>query len=124
MDETPYQSALREIYEETGLALPALSFGGILTWEGFEIQSGGLYIFYEEVKDRAVRANGEGNLAWQPKSFAFSDDRVVDNIHIFLPPVLQKADPVHYHFDYQNGVMIAHSIQPLPDWVDIHRIKA
>jgi 8-oxo-dGTP diphosphatase len=118
--ESPYQSGLREIYEESGISLSSINFGGILTWEGFEIKPGGLYIFTGQAPDRKITGNGEGVLAWKSTNFAFSDISVVDNIHIFLPPVLANAKPCHYHFIYKNGIMVEHSIAALPAWVDIH----
>ena len=119
--ESPYLSMLREIKEETGVALPSVNFGGILTWEGFEIKPGGLFIFSGQSPDKKVTGNGEGVLAWKPLKFAFSDSTVVDNIHIFLPPVLADAKPCHYHFIYKNGKMREHSSSSLTDWVDIHK---
>jgi 8-oxo-dGTP diphosphatase len=119
--ESPYQSMVREIKEETGLLLPTVNFGGILTWEGYELKPGGLYIFTAQASGRKVTGNGEGALAWKSQKFAFSDNAVVDNIHIFLPPMIAKAKPCHYHFIYKDGALIEHSISSLPDWVDIHK---
>jgi 8-oxo-dGTP diphosphatase len=119
--ESPYQSMVREIKEETGLVISSLRFGGILTWEGYEIEPGGLYIFSAAAESREVKGNGEGILAWKPKSFATSAEDVVDNIHIFLPPVLSNAKPCHYHFIYNQGQLMEHVISNLPDWVDIYR---
>jgi 8-oxo-dGTP diphosphatase len=39
--EKPLQSVLREVAEETGYVLPTARFCGLLTWEGYEIPSGG-----------------------------------------------------------------------------------
>lgn len=120
--ESPHQSMLREIEEETGLRPDSIHFGGILTWEGFEINIGGLYIFSAEVKTWKIRENGEGNLKWQPIQFAFSHPDVVDNIHYFLPPVLACAAPLHYHFTYQNSVIMERTVTTLPKEIDIFRV--
>jgi len=120
--ETPNQSILREIEEETGKRLDTIQFGGILTWRGFEIDVGGLYIFYSNVDSRLFKGNGEGKLAWQPLQFAFSHPDVVDNIHYFLPPVLAGASPLHYHFTYQDSVIIERSVTTLPKEINIHQI--
>lgn len=119
--ESPYQSMVREIKEETGLAISAVRFGGILTWEGYEIAPGGLYIFSAIAASREVISNGEGVLAWKTREYATTSADVVDNIHIFLPSILCAAKPCHYHFIYSNGQMIEHVISNLPDWVDIHK---
>ncbi|PKN84112.1 MAG: DNA mismatch repair protein MutT [Chloroflexi bacterium HGW-Chloroflexi-8] len=120
--ESPYDSMLREIEEETGLVPDSIQFGGILTWEGFEINTGGLYIFSATVNSWKIRENGEGILKWQPIQFAFSHPDVVDNIHYFLPPVLAGATPLHYHFTYQNSVIIERNVSTLPKEVDIFQI--
>jgi len=120
--ETPYQSILREIGEETGMQLDKIQFGGILTWKGFEIDMGGLYIFSAKVNSRLFRGNGEGKLAWHPLQFAFSHPDVVDNIHYFLPPVLAGASPLHYHFTYQDSLIIERNVTTLPKEINIHQI--
>ncbi|MCJ7695779.1 MAG: NUDIX domain-containing protein, partial [Anaerolineaceae bacterium] len=38
-------ACVREVFEETGFKISQPVFHGILTWEGFEIPSGGLYMF-------------------------------------------------------------------------------
>lgn len=117
--ETPYQSVIREIHEETGLMLTRIKFGGIMTWEGFEIQPGGLYIFSTAVDEMIVVENGEGHLCWKTKGFAFNHPDVVDNIHYFLPPVLAGSNPLHYHFVYDNGYIIKRTVQTLPENIDV-----
>ncbi len=118
--ESPYDCMQREIMEETGFQVETLHFGGILTWKGFEIECGGLYIFTAEVKSADLIACPEGELAWHPRQFAFTHPDVVDNIHHFLPPILSGQIPRHYHFDYQNGSILAYEICTLPDVIDIH----
>lgn len=118
--ESPFESMRREIFEETGIQVDALRFGGILTWEGFEIERGGLYIFSAAVPSSIFVRCEEGDLAWQSRQFAFSHGDVVDNIHYFLPPVLAGEPPKHYHFGYQNGHISERLIMPLPAAVNIH----
>jgi 8-oxo-dGTP diphosphatase len=119
--ESPYHSMLREIGEETGIKLESVRFGGILTWEGFEINIGGLYIFSAEVNSWKIKENGEGHLDWHPVQFAFSHPNVVDNIHFFLPPVLAHASPLHFHFMYQDGIIVNRDVTTIPSSIDIHR---
>lgn len=66
--ETPKDSVLREVYEETGFCLSAVRFAGLLTWEGFEIPNGGLYLFTAQVGPGeepvfVMRASWPGNRA-------------------------------------------------------------
>lgn len=119
--ETPQESIFREVLEETGISLTQVHFGGILTWEGFEIESGGLYIFTAQVEGRHVIENGEGHLEWLPRRFVFTSSKVVSNIHYFLPPVLAGGGPLQYHFVYQNGEMVNRDVRILPAWVNLHQ---
>ena len=119
--ETPYQSMLREIEEETCVKPASIQFGGILTWQGFAIPEGGLYIFTAEVPDKTVVENGEGQLAWHSRQFVFTSNQVVSNIHYFLPPVLAGAGPFHYHFNYELGNMISRDVRILPNWINIYQ---
>jgi len=124
--ETPLQSIYREVQEETGISLSHVDFGGLLTWEGLKIESGGLYIFTAEVADTHVVENGEGHLAWFPRQFVFTSPEVVSNIHYFLPPVLAAAGPLQYHFVYREGEMVRRDVHTLPPWVDLscpYRVK-
>ena len=119
--ETALQTCIREVREETGFQLNAVSFGGILTWKGFEIDDGGLYIFHTEAPEgNPIRHNGEGRLKWLSRQRVFSSTRVVSNIHIFGPKVLDGSPPREYFFRYENGRIAAHEVHPLPDWVDIN----
>ncbi len=119
--ETALQTCIREVREETGFQLGTASFGGILTWEYFEIDDSGLYIFHAEAPEgNPIRHNGEGRLKWLSRQRVFSSARVVSNIHIFGPKVLDGSPPREYFFRYENGRIAAHEVRPLPDWVDIN----
>ncbi len=112
--ETPRQAVIREVAEETGYQLDEPRFAGLLTWEGFEIPPGGIAIFTAEVPHPNFVTNHEGALAWQTREWASSSPEVVDNIHVFLPPILAGEPPQHYHFHYQDGQRVEDRIIPLP----------
>ena len=119
--ESPYQACLREVREETGYHLKAVHFAGLLTWRGFEIPEGGLYLFTAPAPDEDAVANDEGKLEWQPRSFAFTAPEVVDNLHFVLPAILDGAAPQVYYFEYRNNRLVGHSTQPLPDWLEVEQ---
>jgi 8-oxo-dGTP diphosphatase len=119
--ESPLESVLREVREETGYTLDTARFTGLLTWSGFEIADGGLYIFTAPAPPGEARANGEGDLAWKPFEWVFTADEVVENIHHFAPLALSGAPPQVYHFVYQGHTILEREIRPLPTWVDIDR---
>ncbi len=108
--ETPIQGALREIREESGYQLEALRFCGWLTWEGFEIPKGGLYLFSAEAPAGEAVSNDEGELAWQPREWVFHSDEVVSNIHVFGPLALNDPQPKEYHFIYREGKMMGFTL--------------
>lgn len=120
--ETPRQSIIREVYEETGFQLADVTFRGILTWDGFETPPGGLYIFTAPAPPGDPQGCSEGDLAWKPRSWVFSSPEVVSNIHHFGPLVLDgevtAIPPQIYHFSYSNGEIIYHTTAPLSvGWV-------
>ena len=112
--EAPRQAVIREVAEETGYQLEHPRFAGLLTWEGFEIPPGGIAIFTAEVTHPEFVTNHEGTLAWKPREWACTSPEVVDNIHVFLPPILAGEPPQHYHFRYRDGQRVEDIIQPLP----------
>jgi len=112
--ETPLAACLREVREETGYQVQAARFGGLLTWQGFEIPPGGLYLFTAAAPAGAATSGLEGRLAWQPTAWAWSAPEVVDNLHHVLPPLLEAAAPAVYHFEYADGHISRHTLRHLP----------
>ena len=117
--ETPVDSCLREVWEETGYRPERLRFHGILTWEGYETAPGGLYIFSTPAPDLEPQDTIEGELRWQPREWVFSSPEVVDNIHFFGPAIYQNTAPAWWHFRYDHGRIAEHQQKPLPAWVSI-----
>ena len=112
--ETPLQSCLREVQEETGFHLPTAHFAGLLTWSGFEIADGGLALFTAPAPDGTAAACTEGRLAWYSRSFLFRSPRVVSNLLHSAPHFMNGAPPLEYHFVYQQGKICSHTIRRIP----------
>ena len=108
--ETPLAGCLRELHEETGYTLSTARFAGTLTWSGFEIEDGGLYLFVAEAPAGEPIPNGEGELRWWPCAEAIRSPLVVANLHIVLPHLLNGAPPSTYHFIYHAGRLVGHTI--------------
>lgn len=117
--ESPMASCLREVYEETGYRLPESHFCGLLTWRGYEIADGGLYLFTAPVSTPAFVPTNEGELAWKRRDWVFSSPETVSNIHYFGPKILNGAPICTYHFDYSDGNIQHYEILPLPPGIDV-----
>lgn len=117
--ESARDCILREVSEETGYALPAVDFAGILTWDGFETPPGGLYLFTAPAPAGEPQVCSEGDLAWKPRAWVFSAPEVVSNIHIFGPQVLGGAPPQHYHFSYNSGQIVDYTVRSLSAGVNV-----
>ncbi len=111
--ESPRACILREVREETGFVLLDAAFAGLLTWDGFEIPAGGLYLFTADAPPGEPQVCSEGQLAWKQREWVFSSPEVVSNIHIFGPLILDGAPPQEYHFSYQNGQISHYRFSPL-----------
>jgi 8-oxo-dGTP diphosphatase len=112
--EDPQDCILREIREETGYQLESARFAGLLTWEGFEIANGGLYVFTAEAPAGEPGPCSEGQLAWKTRAWVCSSPEVVSNIHVFGPAVLRAEPPQVFHFVYRDGLIQSHEIRPVP----------
>jgi 8-oxo-dGTP diphosphatase len=112
--EDPRDCILREVYEETGFRLNSARFAGLLTWEGFEIPNGGLFLFTAEAPRGEPGQCSEGTLAWKPRAWVCSSPEVVSNIHRFAPSILRQEPPQTFHFVYQSGQILQHETRPLP----------
>jgi len=115
IEEDPLNCVLREVKEETGFVIEQPRFCGLLTWEGFEIPSGGLYIFTANAPDGEPIACAEGVLEWKINTWVFSSPQVVSNIHVFGPKILQTdpPPPQRFHFQYRGGEIQWFKIFPL-----------
>ena len=112
--ESPLQSCLREVAEETGYRPPTAHFRGILTWRGFETPDAGLYLFTAPAPDVDPQPCAEGILQWHPLEWVLSAPEVVSNLHICGPHIFGDDPPRLFHFEYQAGLIVNHSIERLP----------
>ena len=112
--EDPRSGCLREVREETGYQLADVRFAGLLTWEGFEIPNGGLYLFTAEAPAGEPGPCNEGPLAWKPNDWLYSSPEVVSNIPIFAPTILRLEPPLTFHFVYHSGHIMHYEMRPVP----------
>ncbi len=122
--ETPRQAVIREVAEETGYQIDNPLFAGLLSWEGFETPPGAIAIFTAEVLHKNFVNNHEGQLAWKPRDWVCTSPKVVDNIHVFLPPILAGEPPQHYHFRYHDGQRVDSFVASLSTDFDVDKPTA
>ena len=119
--ESPHAGCLREIKEETGYAVQELTFRGLLTWQGYEVPPGGLYVFTAPAPAKEPMQTHEGHLSWKKRAWVFSSNEVVKNIHRFGPFLFQGTPPCIHHFDYQDGEILSYQQHPLPVDFNTHQ---
>ena len=119
--ETPRAACLREVQEEAGYQLGTVRFAGVLTWSGFEISDGGLYLFTAQAPPGPFRACTEGRLAWVPRRWVWTAPAVVSNLHHVAPAVLGGARPREYYFAYRGDQIVDRAVRSLPEWASPDR---
>jgi len=98
--ETPHRSVMREVAEETGIALPSVLDKGVVTWTVDGEPRGGMHIFVAELPQHidypTPKPTEEGILDWKPVDWVLHPENkgVAHNIPYFLPKLLY--DPLRY----------------------------
>ena len=111
--ETPDECMLREVREETGLALASYHFCGVIhfvsdTWEDED-----MYLYRAEIREEAAArmsankmpACEEGELRW------ISEDQLMDlpmweGDRLFLKPLLEGADTITMTLHYEGDELV------------------
>ncbi|WP_390628297.1 NUDIX hydrolase [Bacillus litorisediminis] len=83
-NETPYESCIREVYEETGLTVVNQVFRGIISFRG--IESICLFVCDEFTGD--LIESDEGILEWKSIEWILHSNHVVPNIPLFIEEIL------------------------------------
>ena len=115
--ESPVSSCIREIEEETGIVVPSLRFGGVLTWDDWSFERGGMYFFSATVDSTWFHQSEEGKLAWKSYDWVVSSPKVVDNIKEFIPDTFERAEPRWFHCLFNGDQLLETQRYPLPNWV-------
>ncbi|MFH5187192.1 NUDIX domain-containing protein [Paenibacillus sp. TAB 01] len=118
--ETPYASVLREVREETGIALAEARFAGVVTWEADGGGLGGMYVYIAELPEADRSAfpapveTAEGLLAWKAVEWVTRADNqgVPAHVRHFLTPMLGSSECWDYRCLFHEGRLL--SCEPLP----------
>ncbi|HEY7224311.1 MAG TPA: 8-oxo-dGTP diphosphatase [Micromonosporaceae bacterium] len=111
-DEDVVSGAIREVAEESGLAVATITLRGTVSWPGFGPDGQDWFGFVFRVDGFtgvAHRGNDEGSLQWLPIS-ALPTLPMWESDHQWLPMVFDD-DPRCFHgvMPYQDGEMVSWS---------------
>ncbi|MEB2301691.1 8-oxo-dGTP diphosphatase [Lysinibacillus xylanilyticus] len=117
-NETPLVGALREIKEETGIALLDITFKGKITWTDGTTDYGCMYAFIAELPESYHYMTpikvAEGILDWKDLSWIFHPKNVgIADLKYYLPKMLDETINYEYIFTYKDNKLIDITSTPL-----------
>jgi 8-oxo-dGTP diphosphatase len=106
--ETPLQSILREVKEETGISLTDVEYKGNVTWEVNASYSGGMYAYLAELSTTYEYPTPikmeEGILDWKNIDWLLHPENLgVANLKCFLPIMLNDSYTYNHRFIYEGN---------------------
>jgi 8-oxo-dGTP diphosphatase len=110
-DEDLFSAAVREMHEETGLAVQDVRLRGVVNIDAGDPQAGVLlFVFTAEAIHRRTKASAEGSLHWVPQDQVL-EQPLVEDLPLILPHVLGRpaaAPPffAHYTYDEQDRLIV------------------
>jgi 8-oxo-dGTP diphosphatase len=117
-NESPYDSIIRETWEETGMALEEVTYAGNVVWKSTNGDSG-MYVFLADLPngtnlETPVKVE-EGILDWKKLDWILDSDNhgIVSNIRYFLPQMLKGEYKLEHQFVYDNGSMVGYTSSSL-----------
>lgn len=113
--ESPDDSVLRELHEEMGYPFKKeqLSYKGTLTWNSFDANGQGLYLYVIHLKEplnlQTPLKTDEGILDFKSISWIMDQDNmgIAHNIPYFLPYILQDSKCFHFHCIFHESQLIS-----------------
>ncbi len=109
--ESPFDSARREILEETGLIVDALSYRGIITFVSDEFGTEYMHLFHTTQFEGEIREDcDEGNLEWIEKERLLSLP-IWEGDKIFLTLMDQKVPFFSLKLCYKGDTLISHALE-------------
>ncbi len=106
--EDVYQSALRELFEETGLKNIPLTLRGSITIDVEESTGISLFVFTGQYKSGEVSPSEEGTLNWVPME-KLSEYPLVEDLYELIPRSFLNQETFlfgRYYFEGETLVMI------------------
>lgn len=124
--ETPRESMMREMREETGLVPGGLDFKALVTWVVDDKKVGGMYVYAAELSEETSYptpiGTEEGILDWKELAWILHPENrgVAYNIPKSIEKILYDDRCFEHICVYQNGELLQHESVPIaPDieWV-------
>ncbi len=107
-DETPEQSVIREVMEETGMRIVTPKYTGVVSWDVEGIEKGGMHVFITQLEPHTEYPTplkmDEGILEWKELEWVLAEDNmgVVSNIRHFLPEMMYTGEPLEFKCYYRH----------------------
>lgn len=123
-NETPRESMIRELYEETRIQECDLTFKGLITWTSNGKNLGGMYLYVAEVPEDYIYVTpiktDEGILDWKSTEWilAKGNTGIAANIPASLELILHDPNCYEHHCTYQDGKLLQHSSVEIRSWVE------
>jgi 8-oxo-dGTP diphosphatase len=126
-NETPRESILREVAEETGIILDDVQFKGIVTWDVDGQDAGGMYVYYAELPadydyETPIKTP-EGILDWKKLDWILHPENkgVACNIPLSLEKIVDSVGCFEHRCWYRNGQLVQHRFFEIAEDVEIVR---
>ncbi|WP_232699505.1 NUDIX hydrolase [Brevibacillus daliensis] len=118
--ETPLANIIREIYEETDLAVEGkkIIYKGIVTWNNSGV-AGGMYLFMVEMpadfEYQTPKETVEGTLDWKDISWVLDSNNrgIAPQVFKFLPVMLEENECFEHVCTFDNGILLTYEKVPL-----------
>lgn len=110
-NETPEACVLREVEEETGIVLEAVSARGEMHWTNFGEANSGMYVYTAELTERPFQtpiATAEGILDFKPLDWILAEANtgVVNNLKPLFESVFTAEPDSRYLAAYEGNKLV------------------